>query len=780
MRLVYVILAFGLSAGALGAQEVTVREGHPRIFFTKDEIPALAERCKPGGPVAAEYQAVKKAIDEVIARNQAVNGAALPSLCIVYQVEKALGHDTTKYVDYLVKGLWGTDGKGGGSPLQARPQWYPDKTASVLEGYMGGKGTWFGWDALAYDWFYDALTPAQRRLYGDLLGRWLHSFMGLKPEQPAEITLKWGSYIYNQTWAPCEGYGWGNYYGRDAVGPKTLVALAIAGEGTRYEQSARKWLRSFAQRVPTEFIPYIERMGGAWPNGPGHGSSAAQSVVFALAAWRSATGQDLFLRFKEGGLRELAWWPLFAAMPHNRCWAHINDMGAGMLRRVSGFVARVSPLLARTYRQPHAQWMLFNYLRSPAERGWPFVLWYDPEVRVPEASEFPLAYHFRGTGETYIVSDWSGPDATWAYFVCGPQFIGYQSEENGSFQIYKGGGLAMRGGTDRYSGTRPPSMNTVLIYNPAETGGERNDGGTLPGVRSDQREPAERGVMTAFESRPEYTYACGDLTRAYSSAKVVSYTRQFLYLRARPECFVVYDRVVSTKAEFPKMWLLHVMNEPVVYAGDRPAEQVRSGAGFRTFAPADRVVASTFTPENNPLKNGRGMFLSSGFGALLCQTLLPESVRITARGGPGYDNWGCPYDPKDNRNFGPKNPRGEGSALIDRSWWRLEVEPTRKTEATEFLHVLSPILMPRRAPKTAQQLELTDFPAVTEKSLSADTVTFRVEGEGAAWRVSLRRSGPPGGTVERLVNGRSVGRWELATEVKPNAALGARAGHREP
>jgi len=737
LRLVGVLVMVSLLTGVAGAVEVT--SGHPRIFLTKEQIPELAQRCKPGGPVAAEYASLKKSIDQAIAQKKAINGAGLPSLCIVYQVEKTLGRDTTKYVDYLVKGLWGTDGKGGGSRLQPGRQWFPKGMGTVLEGFMGGRGTWFAWDAMAYDWFFDALTPQQRRLYGDLLGRWLHSFQGLKPEQPAEITLKWGNYIYNQTWAPCEGYAWGNYYGRDGVGSKTLLALAIAGEGTRYEQSARKWLDSYGTKVPAEFIPYIERMGGAMPNGPGHGSGAAQAIVL---------------------------------MPHNRAWAHLNDTGAGMLHGVSGFASRVGALLASTYRQPQAQWLALNAATTPTRRGWPFVLWYAPEVKPLKTSELPLAYLFKGTGETYMRSDWSGPEATWAYFNCGPQFIGYQSEENGNFQIYKGGGLAMRGGTDRQTGTRSPSMNTVLIYNPAETGGKRNDGGTLPSVGAPPA-PAERGTMLAYENRTEYTYACGDLTKAYSSTKVANYTRQFLYLRGEPECFVVYDRVDSTSPKFPKMWLLHVMNEPVVYAGDRTARKSGSGKGFTTFTDADRVITSTFTPANNPEKNGRGSFLSSGFGALLCRTLLPEGTRITKRGGPGFDNWGCPYDPKDNHNFGPKNPQGEGSALIDRSWWRLEIEPAEKAKATEFLHVLSPILMPKGAAKTPQQLTLDDFPVVSEQQLTPDTVSFRIEQGNAAWRVTLRRRGEAGGTVEHLRGGKSTGRWNLATEVEPNVVVGA-------
>jgi hypothetical protein len=280
--------------------------------------------------------------------------------------------------------------------------------------------------------------------------------------------------------------------------------------------------------------------------------------------------------------------------------------------------------------------------------------------------------------------------------------------------------------------------------------------------------PEQRGSTVAYEHRPEYTYACADLAKAYSPTKVASYTRQLVYLRGEPECLVVYDRVASTKPEFPKVWLLHVMNEPVLYAGNAQAAKSNSGEGLATFAGADRAVTSTFTPDNNPEKNGRGTFLSSGFGALLCQTLLPEKPRLTKRGGPGFDNWGCPYNPADNKNFSPAQPTGEGSALIDRSWWRLEVEPTEQSDATEFLHVLAPVLMPKDGAKTAEQLKLADFPAVTGRELTREAVTFRVERGKSAWQVTLRRTGDAGGTVEQLSAGKSAGRWELASEVKPN------------
>lgn len=748
-----ILLTLSLSTHAL-----TIQPDHPRIFLTADQLPALAERCKPDGPVNAEYTAIKNDLDSFISRKQAINGNYLPSLCVVYQVEKYLGHNTTKYVDYLVKGLWGTDGKGGGSTLSTSSQWFPSGRGTTLDGYMGANGTWFAWDAMAYDWFYDALTPQQRKHYGNLIGQWLHSFMGLDPKQPAHITLKWGSYLYNQTWAPAGSYAWGNYYGRDGVGSKTLVALAIHKENTRYEKSVNEWLASFDKRVPTEFIPFLENMGGAFPNGPDHGRGTAQSIILTFAAWKSATGQNLFNRFQKGGLKETALWPLFGTMPHNLAWGHINDNGPGMIHSIRGYASRTAPLLASTYDQPYAQWMTANYTQTPQQRSWPYVLWYDPNITTPDSSTLPLAYHFKGTGQTYMRSDWNSPDATWAYFIAGPQFIGYQAEEDGSFQIYKAGGLAMRGGTDRNSGTRPPSMNTVLIYNPDNKLGKRNDGGTLPGVGSINT-PEPRGTMTAFHNNTHFTYACADLAHAYNPATVKQYTRQFIYLRGNPECFVVYDRITSTKPTFPKLWLLHVMNKPAILNNSQPVKSARRAKGLEKFTNANQFIISTFTTDNNPVKNGRNSFLPDSLGAMMCQTILPENAGITVRGGKGHDNWGCPYDKKDNRNFDPQNPGGEGSSLIDRSWWRIEIEPQKQSADTEFLHVLLPITMPKSSPLNANQFTTADFPTVTQKNITKNTITLTITSGKNQWLITLQRTSQPAPIITLLTNNKQINSW---------------------
>ncbi|MDP7129721.1 MAG: hypothetical protein QF437_04495, partial [Planctomycetota bacterium] len=113
--IVFSFAAFLAALAVTHAGAVQVKREHPRIFVNKSELSELAKRCAPDGIAAKEYAAIKLKVDGFVDGRRAMNGQWLPSLCIVYQVEKTLGRDASKYVKYLRKGLWGTDGKGGGS-----------------------------------------------------------------------------------------------------------------------------------------------------------------------------------------------------------------------------------------------------------------------------------------------------------------------------------------------------------------------------------------------------------------------------------------------------------------------------------------------------------------------------------------------------------------------------------------------------------------------------------------------------------------------------------------
>ena len=102
---------------------------------------------------------------------------------------------------------------------------------------------------------------------------------------------------------------------------------------------------------------------------------------------------------------------------------------------------------------------------------------------------------------------------------------------------------------------------------------------------------------------------------------------------------------------------------------------------------------------------------------------------------------------------------------MDRTWWRIEVEPRERAAATEFLHVLLPKLMPNGAEKTAFELSTGEFGSAELTAESAAELELRVRAGNGEWLIRLKRGGGPGGRVER--GGTS---WPLPTKNMPNGS----------
>jgi hypothetical protein len=736
-----------------GAFAYEVKPGHPRIFISQADIPALVERCKPGGPVAEQYAALKQLVDGFVSRQEAMNGSGLPGLCIVYQVEKGLGQDSAKYVDYLVNGLWGTDGKGGGSKLSPGRQWTTDGWTTVPAVEMAGVGYWFGWDALCYDWFYNDLTPEQRTRYGNILGQWLlFQGLGRGPMKSAEIVLVPGmdNFWYNQTWGGAGGYAFGSFYARQAVGPKTFVALALFGEETDHKQDAQVFLTSLEKQLREGFVPALNARGGIPTEGPNHGTGQMLSVAMALEALRTAGGVDLFRMFgRHGLLAETPLWYAYTTLPENGSMAPIDDMdwGPKWWRRI-GEGALAMPLIAKRYGQPVAQ----GYALTQGAGGsdaWASILWLDPEVKAIDFRQRPLAYHFPGCGHVYMRSAWGNPDATWAYFGAGDRIVyAWGSDDEGEFQIFKGGLL-----TSKKSRGAAILHNLVMVYDPESTA--KNHGG-FRDFNADPaagKAPLAAGKIVAYENKPEYTYACAELAQAYGTDRVQAYRRHFLYLRSEPECFVVYDHLQLARPELKATWLMYVMNKPLLLQSARGA--VRSS-----------VYVTTVTPQTNPRTraNQAFPFQSSGAGTMLVHMLLPEKVAIGVRGGEKYELWGNPHEP---------DPKFTPEADADTPLWRLEEEPALDSEAGEFLNVLCPQLVPEVEIARAVKGDGLVFPSAELTGKDDAHVRLSIKSAASGWEVELARTPAAASAVKLLaVDGKTViFSGPLTTKVEENGDI---------
>jgi hypothetical protein len=277
-----------------------------------------------------------------------------------------------------------------------------------------------------------------------------------------------------------------------------------------------------------------------------------------------------------------------------------------------------------------------------------------------DLNSLPLSHLAEGIGKVYARSSWED-DATWFRFECGDFWNHHQHFETGNFEIYKYEPLATESGEYENYGSnhsvnwliRTIAHNCILVYDPEEQwkdlrdGGKNvygNDGGQAKKwdwVVDDLKEweskkdRFERGKILAYENSPEYLFVAGDCSKAYIQEKLQKWIRQIVFIR--PDTFVIFDRVVSTKPEYEKKWVIHGRYEPDI---------------------KDR----TFT-------------FSQGKGKLAGRILLPEKMQIEKI--EGYTYGGKTYDP-------PKNVLSEVA-----NKWRLEIKPSAFNKEDLFLNILS-------------------------------------------------------------------------------------------
>ena len=130
--------------------------------------------------------------------------------------------------------------------------------------------------------------------------------------------------------------------------------------------------------------------------------------------------------------------------------------------------------------------------------------------------------------------------------------------------------------------------------------------------------------------------------------------REFIY--CMPDLFVVFDRVTSTDAAYPKSWLLHTASEPQMN-GTREWTETSDG------------------------------------GRMICRTLLPEDAVIEKIGGDGKQfwsdgrNWPLPVLTPDEYGYS-KRFNIPPATHPQVGQWRVEVRPGHEAGQDIFMHIM--------------------------------------------------------------------------------------------
>jgi hypothetical protein len=634
-------------------------------MLTSDLVREIA--AKVNGPFAAEYRMMVETArlgPRGLDNQWSIPGAFMEA-GLAWLVERELGRDGRPFAEMILS-MW------------RQPQWQTP-----------GLTRHFGWQGLLYDWIYDAMTPDERARFGELLGEWVATWWN-----SSVVNIPRSGWWYNQHWGPGH-LDIANH--RVALTAKLFMSLATVGNAGRFEAAVRGYLASFDEKFRADGQPALDEMGGVWSESSGHGGYGPILVIpLALEAVNSGLGLDPFAATAPRGfMREYIEDAIYGLMPHNFKLSYIDDSSSGYPVQQ----ARCAPLFARHYGDAVARWLSDlaldrHWMRSstvPQDEVWQRVAFLPADLppKSPSESGWPLAKLFRGAGHVYMLGAWDDPNTTWAFFGAGPSYAGHSRDDEGHFLITRRGQLVNRSGGQGHNDNCYYSggsliYNIVTVYHPDEkmrrSNYNENDGGLVRHVY-EQQFPIERGSITAYRHDDALaTYAAADLTKGYWPAKVREVTRQFLYLRGTPECFVIFDRVESTSAEFPKIWFLHLPSQPEV--NENRATWLGAMAGD-TGA------------------------LSRGTSRVVLQTLAPAPVSITKRGGPGQDFWGHPYNPSAQYNHTLDNAGIDQSAyrLPPFSPWRLEVEPTERRERDQFLNLLFVVDEPAGEVAAAERID---------------------------------------------------------------------------
>ena len=349
---------------------------------------------------------------------------------------------------------------------------------------------------------------------------------------------------------------------------------------------------------------------------------------------------------------------------------------------------------ASFYNNEYARWF-YDYMKQRNINGWMFrdnpwdILYNNFQKETAKSpDDLPLSAIFPHSAFVIMRDSWDFDNNTLMVFKSSSFYAaGHHHKDQNAFTIYYKGPLAIDAGTYEAAGewgsthfwnyyTRSVAHNTVLIYDSTEDfRGYSNDGGQYffeadnPALEQIKEGGSNHldGIIH-YEEGGDYTYTCGDATKAYRSKKLKEFKRSIVYLRNHSydhPAVVVFDKVVSTRPGFKKTWLLHSINEPEVKG---------------------KLVKITNDDGMNPEDKA----------CLYEEAILPQASKIIKLGGRANhqeffvwdDGHGKPHNYDEQAAYQNPSKRQERE-LREAGEWRVEITPAISATSNEFLNVLS-------------------------------------------------------------------------------------------
>jgi hypothetical protein len=401
--------------------------------------------------------------------------------------------------------------------VMAQARWNTQGTLAYKANDMGSRTV--AWTlALAYDWMYDYLKPAQRAIIAAAIRE--------------RVDPMFKDVVANLTGYPYDSHG--------NISLTIVAAIGVLMAGEIPEADA--WVK---EALPLAIV-WTSPWGG---NDGGFGNGTAQAFWDTgsnIPAWqviRSGTGVDLA---KKDWVRHVGSFLAYFVPPGSPS----GVFGDGLELDLQEVWARVGKAYARFAPSPLARW----YARSQKGEDetrielMMFAQRDEPPGPFPEGT--PNAAAFPSVGWVAMHGDLRDPMRTSVYFKSSPYgSYNHSHADQNSFVIHdKGRRLAIASGY--YDGYKTPHWTGW--YKQTRAGNAITfDGGHGQGLNDRRFE----GTITRFESTPKFAYATGHAEKAYDGA-LTKAQRTIVFVQ--PDLVIVRD-VLASKQPHAWEWNIHAV-----------------------------------------------------------------------------------------------------------------------------------------------------------------------------------------------------------------------------
>lgn len=452
---------------AVRAWDLPTDASHPRLYFSKPDIPALRQRAQAD-------EALWKRLEGAGENDR----AGLEELCLAY----LMTGDTT----------CAERAKQKVEAIIAQPDWvYEHHKPLVVDLRVAGRIAELG---TAYDYLYEYLTPEERdTIRTAILDRGVRLFLDIHSKQSewwARSTHNWRSVI---------------------CGEMGIGALAVMED---YPDA-----RAALEEAVNGCLVVLDRGGidGGWDEGVGYWAyGIGRALRFGLTL-KNVSGGAVDL-FQHPYVKVTGDFGLYTITPDGGCF----DFADCHSRRPNPWLMAV---LAAGTRSPHWQWYARQHFRPSVTD----LAWFDPDAPTAPPTELPKAKLFRGIQIGIMRTGWEADDV-FLGFKSGPTTANHSHLDINSFMLSAfGKALIIDTGSWTYAhaygffSTRGPRWD----YDANDTIAHST---VLVNGRGQQYGEEHYGEILKLETQDAYDYLVADGAPAYGDA-LTKFLRYVVFLK---------------------------------------------------------------------------------------------------------------------------------------------------------------------------------------------------------------------------------------------------------